>query len=75
MRRILTVAGVVALAAACGGGERRADGDTTPGMGADTTVTERTVQDTTIVRSDTTVRVDTMVKRGGTVGGDTVRRP
>jgi hypothetical protein len=75
MRRILTVAGVVAMAAACKGTEQRPAGDTAGGMGVDTTVTERTVQDTTIVRTDTTVQVDTMVKRGGTVGADTVRRP
>lgn len=73
MRRMLTAVAVLALAGACKGNEG-ADADRTPGTGADTMVTERTVQDTTVVTHDTTVRVDTMVRRGGTVDADTTGR-
>jgi hypothetical protein len=41
---------------------------------ADTIVTQRDVQDTSIIRHDTTVSTDTVRKRGGTVGRDTVRK-
>jgi hypothetical protein len=71
MRKILVMMAVAATTAACKG--ERTDADKTPGVGADTMVTERTVQDTTVVTHDTTVRVDTMVKRGGTVDADTTR--
>jgi len=48
--------------------------DTGTRSAADTVVTEREVQDTTIIRHDTTVSTDTVRKAGGTVGEvDTVR--
>jgi hypothetical protein len=44
-------------------------------MAVDTVITERTVQDTAVITTDTSVRVDTSVNRGdGSVGArDTVR--
>ncbi len=47
-----------------------AAGDTTM-RSADTAITEREVEDTTVVRTDTTVRVDTVKKTGP---GDTTER-
>ena len=48
--------------------------DRDPGISADTTVVERTMQDTVIVTRDTNVTVDTTVRRGGTpVDSDTTR--
>ncbi len=67
---------IIALALAtamvgCKGRETRgAAGDTTI-RNADTSVSNRTVKDTTIVRSDTTVRTDTVHKMGGM---DTTRK-
>lgn len=69
---------IAALTGACDTNASKAndaDGDDTPGVGVDTMVTERTVQDTTIVTHDTTVKVDTMVKRGGVVDSTATRRP
>jgi predicted small secreted protein len=64
MKTVLTALALVAGLAACNtrGGEDTAR----VGEGADTMVTPRTTQDTTIVSSDTTVRVetDTTVKEG-----------
>jgi hypothetical protein len=74
MRWMIAVAGVAALAACSESGNEtgRAADDRTA---VDTVITERTVQDTTVIRTDTTVRVDTSVNRGdGSVGArDTVR--
>jgi hypothetical protein len=56
---------------AVGGG----DNDRTKSV-EDTVVTQRTVQDTMVVRTDTSVKVDTSFKHGGTAPGtrrDTVR--
>jgi hypothetical protein len=64
MKTVLTALALAAGLAACNtrGGEDTAR----VGEGADTSVTPRTTQDTTIVSSDTTVRVesDTTVKEG-----------
>jgi hypothetical protein len=64
MKTVLTALALVAGLAACNtrGGEDTAR----VGEGADTSVTPRTTQDTTIVSSDTTVQVesDTTVKEG-----------
>ena len=77
MKTVLTALALVAGLAACNtrGGEDTAR----VGESADTTVTPRTTQDTTIVTSDTTVNTDTTVKegdvkRGGTTGRDTTNR-
>jgi hypothetical protein len=64
MKTVLTALALVAGLAACNtrGGEDTAR----VGEGADTSITPRTTQDTTIVSSDTTVKVesDTTVKEG-----------
>ena len=62
MKTVLTALALVAGIAACnkGGGTDSAR----VGESADTMVTPRTTQDTTIVTSDTTVRADTTVKEG-----------
>jgi hypothetical protein len=79
MKTVLTALALVAGIAACNtrGGEDTAR----VGEGADTMVTPRTTQDTTIVESDTTVRVETDttlkegdVRRGETRGRDTTNR-
>ena len=74
MRWMIAMAGVAALAACAETGDEtgRAADDR---MAVDTVSTERTVQDTAVIRTDTTVRVDTSVNRGdGSVGTrDTVR--
>ena len=65
MRRLLALslaATVLACEDADNDDDARADRD--PGMSADTAVIERTMQDTVIVTRDTTVRVDTTVRRG-----------
>ena len=68
----LALLGAVSLTAC----ENRADRDTGRVEDADTTVTTRTTQDTTIVTADTTVDVDVDttvkegdVKRSGTAAG------
>ena len=69
------MAGLVLLVGvgACKDRDRDA-ADTGTRSAADTIVTEREVQDTTIIRHDTTVTTDTVRKAGGTVGDvDTVR--
>jgi hypothetical protein len=73
MKTVLTALALVAGLAACG--DRGTD-SARVGESADTMVTPRTTQDTTIVTSDTTVDTDTTVKegdvkRGGTTGRDT----
>lgn len=61
MRTVLTALALVAGIAACNKGGQ----DTARvGESADTNITPRTTQDTTIVTSDTTVRADTSVKEG-----------
>jgi predicted small secreted protein len=79
MKTVLTALALVAGLAACNtrGGEDTAR----VGEGADTSITTRQTQDTTIVSSDTTFRVDTdttvkegEVKRGGTTRRDTTNR-
>ena len=57
----------VAASLAMGGCKNRNDADDrdTARHAADTSITERTVQDTTIVTHDTIVRSDTVVKKGG----------
>jgi hypothetical protein len=73
MKTVLTALALVIGLTAC---ESRGGEDTARvGEGADTMVTPRTTQDTTIVSSDTTVRVetDTTVKEGD-VRRDTTKR-
>jgi hypothetical protein len=61
MRTLLTALALVAGIAAC----KKGGTDTARvGESADTSITPRTTQDTTIVTSDTTVRADTTVKEG-----------
>ena len=79
MRPILAVVVLGAMLAGCEASDRgdlgrnESAGDTTM-RSADTTVTEREVEDTTIVRTDTSIRVDTVKKTGGTRGADTAGR-
>jgi hypothetical protein len=75
MRRTLIAALALAGTAACAKGENNAAAGDTSRTGVDTMVTERTVQDTQIVTTDTSVRVDTMTKRGGVVDSTAARRP
>ena len=56
LARMLAVVGL----AGCGGH----GGQTEIGPAKDTVVTPRQTQDTTIVTTDTTVKVDTMVRKG-----------
>ena len=69
--KVLTALALVAGLAACS--DRGGQDSARVGESADTTVTPRTTQDTTIVTSDTTVRSDTTVKEGD-VKRDTTRR-
>jgi hypothetical protein len=76
MKTVLTALALVAGLAAC---TDRGTDSARVGETADTMVTPRTTQDTTIVTSDTTVETDTTVKegdvqRGGTTGRDTANR-
>ena len=74
MKTVLTALALAAGLAACNtrGGEDTAR----VGEGADTSVTPRTTQDTTIVTSDTTLDVDTdtTVKEGEVKRRDTTNR-
>jgi hypothetical protein len=72
MKTVLTALALVVGIAAC---EARGGEDTARvGEGADTMVTPRTTQDTTIVQSDTTVNVETdTTVREGEVRRDTAR--
>jgi hypothetical protein len=69
LTRVAFGVGLAAVAAlgACKNREGDADDRDTDRHAADTSVTERTVQDTTIVTHDTVVRSDTVVKKGGVV--------
>ena len=74
MRRLAMLALVMAVAACDDDNDRDGGADREPGMSADTSVIERTMQDTVIVTRDTTVSVDTVVRRGATpVDSDTTR--
>ena len=77
MRRLAILALVAAVAACDDDNDREQDEgalDRDPGISADTTVIERTMQDTVIVTRDTNVTVDTTVRRGSTpVDSDTTR--
>lgn len=63
--RVLTALALLVAIAACGDRKERVSGS------VDTSVTTRTAQDTTIVTSDTTVRVDTTKKEGDIKRGST----
>jgi hypothetical protein len=76
MRTVLTALALVAGIAAC---KKGGTDSARVGESADTTITPRSTQDTTIVTSDTTVRADTTVKEGdvkheGKMGRDTTKR-
>jgi uncharacterized lipoprotein len=58
MRFVVASALVVVSLAGCGRNSERV------GQARDTVITSRQTRDTTIIRSDTSVRVDTTVKRG-----------
>lgn len=77
MRRLAVLALIAAVAACDDDNDRDRDDDALdrdPGMSADTTVIERTMQDTVIVTRDTSVTVDTTVRRGDRpVDSDTTR--
>jgi hypothetical protein len=60
MKTVLTALALFALAACSDRGQESARG----GESADTSVTTRQTQDTTIVTADTSVDVDTTVKEG-----------
>ena len=70
MRTALAALALMITVAGCK--NRDADANDTARSSADTTITEREVQDTTIVTHDTIVRSDTVVKRGD--AADTTRR-
>jgi hypothetical protein len=77
MRRLAVLA-LVAAVVACDddndGDRDEGAADREPGISADTTVVERTMQDTVIVTRDTNVTVDTTVRRGDRpVDSDTTR--
>ena len=74
LARVAFGVGLAAVAAmgACKNRQGDADDRDTARHAADTSITERTVQDTTIVTHDTVVRSDTIVKKGGVT--DTNRR-
>ena len=60
-----TVLGALVLAIGLAACESRTDRETgRVGESADTSVTTRTAQDTTIISSDTTIRSDTTVREG-----------
>ena len=73
---IIALALAVAVVGCKQRGEVRGSGDTTI-RSADTNVSNREVKDTAIVRSDTTVRTDTLHKMGGmdTTKSKTKRKP
>src|SRR5690606_1633737 len=62
MKFALMAAGLALGLSACEAGEVERDADT--GMAVDTVVTQRTVQDTAVVTTDTSVTVDTSMRRG-----------
>jgi hypothetical protein len=63
MRMLLGATAALVLLAAC---ERRAHDETTR-SGVETVITSSTVKDTTVVRSDTSVDVDTVRRASGTI--------
>ena len=67
MRTVLTALALVAGIAAC---KKGGTDSARVGESADTTVTPRSTQDTTIVTSDTTVRADTGQGRGCEARGE-----
>ena len=78
MTRVLMALVVAAVASVGCSREGNQEGGDTARFSADTTVTERTVQDTTIVTHDTIVRSDTIVRPGGatdTSAAARARRP
>jgi uncharacterized lipoprotein NlpE involved in copper resistance len=74
MRTALAALAVTITLAGCKNRDADRDADDTARSSADTTITERKVEDTTIVTHDTIVRSDTIVKPGGTRDTST-RRP
>ena len=74
MRTALVALALTVVAAGCKGRDGEGDADDTARHAADTVITVREVQDTTIVTHDTIVRSDTIVKRGGATD-TTTRRP
>ena len=69
MRFVLKGALVVASLAGCSSGQTER-----VGTAKDTVITPRQTRDTTIITSDTSVRTDTMVRRGqGAVSEDTTQ--
>jgi hypothetical protein len=69
MRLVLPSALILVSLAGCSSGQTERTG-----QAKDTVITPRQTQDTTIITSDTTVRVDTTVKRGqGAVPQDTTK--
>lgn len=66
-RSLLAIA-AVSFVAACGGANK--DGDTTA-TATDTSVTTKTVQDTAVITTDTTIKTDTNHVGGGTTGAHT----
>jgi hypothetical protein len=69
MRFLLASAVVVVSLAGCSSGQTER-----VGQARDTVITPRQTRDTTIIRSDTSVRTDTTVKRGqGAVPEDTTK--
>lgn len=69
MRFVLASALVAVGLAGCGHGQTER-----VGTARDTVITPRMTRDTTIIRSDTSVKVDTTVKRGqGAVPKDTTK--
>jgi hypothetical protein len=77
MRIILAGCALVAVLAACERRANRAETETGDAYrhSADTMVVNRQVQDTAIVRHDTTITTDTVKQRGGrTVKADTTKK-
>lgn len=66
-RTFITIA-AVSLIAACGGAGNDAD---TSAAAVDTAITTKTVQDTAVITTDTTIKTDTNHIGSGTTGGHT----
>jgi hypothetical protein len=78
MKSILAAAVVATSLVACTNREHRADRDTGAAdrHSADTVVSKREMQDTAIIRHDTTITNDTVHRRGThPVKTDTVKKP
>lgn len=67
MRSLFAALALAVAASACQKGNGGGEAADTARFSADTNVTQRTVEDTTIITHDTTVRSDTITKRGGVV--------